>query len=61
MGGAGGGNTIIQLAQNQKSTTAANKALKIEDRAMASGQGRKGFTTSKYQPTGNIQTLGIVS
>jgi len=62
MGGTGGGgNTIIQLDQNQKSTTAADKALKIEDRAMASGQGRKGFSTVKYQPTGNIRTLGIVS
>ena len=56
----GGGNTIIQVDQNQKSTTAADKALKIEDRAMASGQGRKGFSTGKYQPTGNIRTLGIV-
>ena len=61
MGGGGGGNTIIQVDQNQKSTTAANKALKIEDRAIASGQGRRGFTTNKYQPTGNIRTLGIVS
>ena len=61
MGGAGGGNTIINLDQNQKSTTAADKALKIEDRAIASGQGRRGFSTSKYQPTGNIRTLGIVS
>ena len=61
MMGGGGGNTIIQLDQNQKSTTAANKALKIEDRAIASGQGRRGFTTNKYQPTGNIRTLGIVS
>ena len=61
MMGGGGGNTIINLDQNQKSTTAADKALKIEDRAIASGQGRKGFTTNKYQPTGNIRTLGIVS
>ena len=61
MMGGGGGNTIINLYQNQKSTTAADKALKIEDRAIASGQGRKGFTTNKYQPTGNIRTLGIVS
>jgi len=60
MGGAGGGNTIINLDQNQESTTAADKALKIEDRAMASGQGRRGFSTGKYQPTGNIRTLGIV-
>jgi hypothetical protein len=60
MGGAGGGNTIINLDQTQKSTTAADKALKIEDRAMASGQGRRGFSTNKYQPTGNIRTLGIV-
>jgi len=60
MGGAGGGNTIINLDQNQKSTTAADKAQKLEDRAIASGQGRKGFTTNKYQPTGNIRTLGIV-
>ena len=59
MRGGGGGNTIVQVDQNQKSTTAADKALKIEDRAMASGQGRKGFSTSKYQPTGNIRTLGI--
>jgi len=60
MGGAGGGNTIINLDTNQKSTTAADKALKIEDRAMGSGQGRRGFSTSKYKPTGNIRTLGIV-
>jgi hypothetical protein len=61
MMGGGGGNTIVQVDQSQKSTTAADKALKIEDRAMASGQGRKGFSTTKYQPTGNIRTLGIVS
>ena len=61
MGGAGGGNTIINLDQSQKSTTAADKAQKLEDRAIASGQGRRGFTTNKYQPTGNIRTLGIVS
>ena len=60
MGGAGGGNTIINLDQSQKSTTAADKALKIEDRAIASGQGRRGFATNKYQPAGNIRTLGIV-
>jgi len=59
-GMAGAGNTIINLDQSQKSTTAADKAQKIEDRAMASGQGRKGFATNKYQPTGNIRTLGIV-
>ena len=59
MMGGGGGNTIINLDQNQKSTTAADKAQKLEDRAIASGQGRKGFTTNKYQPTGNIRTLGI--
>ena len=61
MMGGGGGNTIINLDQSQKSTTAADKAQKLEDRAIASGQGRKGFTTNKYQPTGNIRTLGIVS
>ena len=60
-GGAGGGNTIINLETGNKSTTAADKALKLEDRAMASGQGRRGFATNKYQPTGNIRTLGIVS
>jgi len=59
MMGGGGGNTIVQVDQSQKSTTAADKALKIEDRAMASGQGRKGFSTGKYQPKGNISTLGI--
>ena len=60
-GGAGGGNTIINLETGNKSTTAADKAQKLEDRAMASGQGRRGFATNKYQPTGNIRTLGIVS
>ena len=60
-GGTGGGNTIINLETGNKSTTAADKALKLEDRAIASGQGRRGFTTNKYQPTGNIRTLGIVS
>ena len=60
MMGGGGGNTIVQVDQSQKSTTAADKALKIEDRAIASGQGRRGFSTGKYQPTGNIRTLGIV-
>jgi len=59
-GMAGAGNTIINLDTSQKSTTAADKATKIEDRAIASGQGRKGFSTGKYQPTGNIRTLGIV-
>jgi len=61
MGGAGGGNTIINLDQSQKSTTAADKAQKLEDRSIGSGEGRKGYTTNKYKPTGNIQTLGIVS
>ena len=60
-GGAGGGNTIINLDQSRKSTTAADKAQKLEDRAIVSGQGRRGFTTNKYKPTGNIRTLGIVS
>ena len=55
----GGGNTIIQVDQNQKSTTAADKATKQEDLGMYSGQGRRGFSTGKYQPTGNISTLGI--
>ena len=59
-GGSGGGNTIINLETGEKSTTAADKAQKLEDRAIASGQGRRGFTTNKYQPTGNIRTLGIV-
>tara|TARA_B100000700_G_scaffold239294_1_gene265948 strand:+ start:210 stop:2018 length:1809 start_codon:yes stop_codon:yes gene_type:complete len=58
--GYGGGKTIINLDTNQKSTTAANKALKIEDRAIASGQGRRGFSTSKYKSKGNIRQLGIV-
>lgn len=61
MGGAGGGNTIINLDQTQKSTTAADKAQKLEDRSKGSGEGRKGYTTNKYKPTGNIRTLGIVS
>lgn len=61
MGGAGGGNTIINLDQSQKSTTAADKAQKLEDRSIGSGEGRKGYTTNKYKPTGNIRTLGIVS
>jgi len=60
-GGAGGGNTIINLDQSQKSTTAADKAQKLEDRSQASGEGRKGYTTNKYKPEGNIRTLGIVS
>jgi len=61
MMGGGGGNTIINLDTNQESTTAADKATKNEDRIIASGQGRHGFSTIKYQPTGNIRTLGIVS
>jgi hypothetical protein len=61
MGGAGGGgNTIINLDTNQKSTTAADKLVKRDDRGAYSGQGRKGFSTMKYKPTGNISTLGIV-
>jgi len=59
--GGGGGNTIINLDQSQKSTTAADKAQKLEDRSIGSGEGRKGYTTNKYKPTGNIRTLGIVS
>jgi len=59
-GGAGGGNTIINLDQSQKSTTAADKAQKLQDRSQASGEGRKGYTTNKYKPSGNIRTLGIV-
>ena len=58
--GGGGGNTIINLDQSQESTTAADKANKLDDRVKASGEGRKGYTTNKYQPTGNIRTLGIV-
>ena len=61
MMGGGGGNTIINLDQSQESTTAADKANKLDDRVKASGEGRKGYTTNKYQPTGNIRTLGIVS
>ena len=61
MMGGGGGNTIINLDQSQKSTTAADKAQKLQDRSQASGEGRKGYTTNKYKPSGNIQTLGIVS
>ena len=61
MGGAGGGgNTIINLDTNQKSTTAADKLVKRDDRGAYSGAGRKGFSTMKYKPTGNISTLGIV-
>ena len=61
MGGAGGGgNTIINLDTNQKSTTAADKLVKRDDRGADSGAGRKGFSTLKYKPTGNISTLGIV-
>ena len=61
MMGGGGGNTIINLDQSQKSTTAADKAQKLQDRSQASGEGRKGYTTNKYKPEGNIRTLGIVS
>ena len=59
-GGSGGGNTIINLETGEKSTTAADRAEANDDRVIASGQGRRGFTTNKYQPTGNIRTLGIV-
>jgi len=59
-GGSGGGNTIINLETGEKSTTAADRAEANDDRVIASGQGRKGFSTGKYQPTGNIRTLGIV-
>ena len=59
MGGSGGGNTIINLDTNQKSTTAADKAAKQEDLGMYSGQGKQGFSTMKYKPQGNISTLGI--
>jgi hypothetical protein len=59
-GGAGGGNTIINLETGNKSTTAADKLVKRDDRTAYSGAGRKGFSTLKYQPTGNIRTLGIV-
>jgi len=58
-GGAGGGNTIINLDTNQKSTTAADKLVKRDERTAYSGAGRKGFSTLKYKPTGNIRTLGI--
>ena len=61
LAGGGGGATYINLDQNQKSTTAADKATKFDDRVIASGQGRRGYTTGKYQPTGNIRQLGIVS
>ena len=61
-GGAGsGGNTIINLETGNKSTTAADKLVKRDDRTAYSGAGRKGFSTLKYKPTGNISTLGIVS
>ena len=60
MGGTGsGGNTIINLDTNQKSTTAADKLVKRDERTAYSGAGRKGFSTMKYKPTGNIRTLGI--
>ena len=57
-GGQQQGNTVV-VDQKQKSTTAADKAQKLEDRQIASGQGRQGFSTTKYKPTGNIRTLGI--
>jgi len=61
MGGAGGGgNTIINLETGNKSTTAADKLIKRDERTAYSGAGRKGFSTMKYKPTGNISTLGIV-
>ena len=61
MGGAGGGgNTIINLETGNKSTTAADKLVKRDERTAYSGAGRKGFSTMKYKPTGNISTLGIV-
>jgi len=59
-GGAGGGNTIINLETGNKSTTAADKLVKRDERTAYSGAGRKGFSTMKYKPTGNISTLGIV-
>ena len=59
-GAGGGGNTIINLDTNQESTTAADKLVKRDDRTAYSGAGRKGFSTLKYKPTGNISTLGIV-
>ena len=40
--------------------TAADKATKQEDLGMYSGKNKQGFSTMKYKPTGNIQTLGIV-
>jgi len=59
--GGGGGNTIVNLDMNQKSTTAADQARKQDERGQASGQGKKGFNTMKYKPKGNVSTLGIVS
>ena len=61
MGGGGGGNTIVNLDMNQKSTTAADQALRQDERGQASAQGKKGFNTMKYKPKGNVSTLGIVS
>jgi len=60
-GAGGGGNTIINLETGNKSTTAADKLVKRDDRSAYSGAGRKGFSTIKYKPTGNVSTLGIVS
>lgn len=60
-GAGGGGNTIINLETGNKSTTAADKLVKRDERTAYSGAGRKGFSTLKYKPTGNISTLGIVS
>ena len=59
MGGSGGGNTIINLDTNQKSTTAGDKAAKQEDLGMYSGQGKQGFSTMKYKPQGNLSTHGL--
>jgi hypothetical protein len=59
-GAGGGGNTIINLETDNKSTTAADKLVKRDDRTAYSGAGRKGFSTIKYKPTGNVSTLGIV-
>ena len=56
--GGGGGNTIVNLDMNQKSTTAADQARKQDERGQASGQRKKGFA-NKIKPTGNIQQLGI--
>jgi len=56
----GGGNNIINVEESQKSTTAADREFKQDIRGEISGQGKKGFNTMKYKPTGNISTLGIV-